>query len=99
MRFEPPSYRRLGLTWAALVALTVMSMLGGGAVTGDAAQQALGFVRVGLILLVTFFKSYHVMMYFLNLRTSTLAWKSVYLSGLGLICAFILLVYLAASLQ
>jgi len=96
MRFSYPTPKRLFQTWLTLMALTVASMAGGGALAeGDA---PLGVVWVSAVLAITLIKAQGVLRVYLNLRASTSAWRAVFVSFLSLIGLMILLPYAIVAL-
>jgi hypothetical protein len=78
MRNSLPGTHRLLITWAVLMGLTGVSMLSA-QLGGEARFQALPLWSAGLLLLSTGFKAHQVLMVYLNLRTSTAAWKGVFI--------------------
>ncbi len=88
MRHALPGPRLLLLTWAVLMALTAISMLGA-QVVGEGRLQPLAWWSASLVLAVTYYKARQVIMVYLNLRASTPAWKATLnaflLTSLGLI--------------
>lgn len=90
-----PGARRLLLTWAILMGLTLVSMLS--ARLDDAAGwRALPLWGALVVLASTGFKAHQVLMVYLNLRTSTPGWKGAFLGLALVILGLILSGYLAA---
>ncbi|WP_033336964.1 cytochrome C oxidase subunit IV family protein [Thioalkalivibrio thiocyanodenitrificans] len=83
MRNALPGTRRLLITWAVLMGLTLVSMLSA-QLGGEARLQALPLWSALLLLLSTGFKAHQVLMVYLNLRTSTAAWKGTFI-GLAVV--------------
>lgn len=81
MRITLPGTRRLLITWAVLMALTLISILSA-RLGGDARFQTLPLWSALLLMMSTGFKAHQVLMVYLNLRVSTPAWKGV-LMGLA----------------
>lgn len=90
-----PGTRRLLITWATLMTLTLVSMVS--ARLDPAAQwQALPLGSAGLVLLASGFKAHRVLMIYLNLRAATAAWRGAFIGLLGLTLALVSGGYLAA---
>lgn len=93
----PPATRRLLITWAVLMGLTLVTMLSA-QLGGDARLQALPLWSAGLLLLSTAFKAHQVLMTYLGLRDASAAWRGAFI---GLVLFTLLLVasgYLLAQL-
>ncbi|BBI51369.1 hypothetical protein HORIV_37900 [Vreelandella olivaria] len=69
-----PGTRRLLITWALLMALTVVSMVSA-RLDQTTDWQALPLWSAALVLIATGFKAHRVLMVYLNLRAATLAWQ------------------------
>jgi hypothetical protein len=82
-----PGQRRLLMTWATLMALTVVSMAS--ARLDQASWEALPLWSAALVLMVTGFKAQRLLMVYLNLRQSTGAWKGAFV---GIITLTLLLI-------
>jgi hypothetical protein len=88
-----PGTRRLVVTWALLMALTVIAMVS--ARLDQAEWQSLPLWSAGLVLLATGFKAHRVLMVYLNLRAATPAWKGIFIGLILLTLALIAAGYLA----
>ncbi|MCG6656890.1 hypothetical protein HOP52_03735 [Halomonas campisalis] len=73
----PPATRRLLITWAVLMGLTLVTMLSA-QLGGDARLAALPLWSAGLLLLSTLFKAHQVLMVYLGLRDATPAWRGAF---------------------
>jgi hypothetical protein len=93
-----PSTRRLLLTWATLIGLTLLSMASA-RLDADTQWQALPLWGALLVLISTGFKAQQILMVYLNLRVSTPAWKGAFLGLALLTLGVILSGYLAARYQ
>ncbi|SHE33741.1 Cytochrome C oxidase subunit IV [Modicisalibacter ilicicola DSM 19980] len=98
MRTTLPSSRRLVLTWATLMGLTLISMISA-RLDADAEWQALPLWGALLVLVSTGFKAHQVLMTYLNLRVSSPGWKGAFLGLALVILGVILSGYLAARHQ
>ena len=78
-----PGTRRLLITWALLMALTVVSMVSA-RLDQTTDWQALPLWSAALVLMATGFKAHCVLMVYLNLRAATSAWQGVFI-GLTLL--------------
>jgi hypothetical protein len=78
MRASLPGTRHLLITWAVLMALTLVSMLSA-RLGGEARLQPLPLWSALLLLLSTGFKAHQVLMVYLNLRISTSGWKGTFI--------------------
>lgn len=90
--------RRLLITWAVLMGLTLLAMLSA-QLGGDARQAALPLWSAGLLLAATLFKAHRVLMVYLGLSEASSAWRGAFV---GLILTTLLLVasgYLVARLS
>ncbi|MFV0476497.1 MAG: hypothetical protein ACK5ME_01535 [Parahaliea sp.] len=85
-----PGHRRLLITWATLMVLTLISMASA-LFNSLAGWQALSSTSIVLIFLATGFKAYQVVAVYLNLRVSTRGWMS------GIMTLIILTLLLEAS--
>lgn len=95
MNTELPGTRRLLITWAILMALTLISMLSA-RLGAEARFQALPLWSALLLAVSTGFKAHRVLMVYLNLRVSTPAWKGVFTALILVTLAVIALGYLMA---
>lgn len=93
-----PGARRLIITWGVLMSLTLVSMLSAQLFETDA-WQALPLWGALLVLISTGFKAHQVLMVYLNLRTSSAAWKGAFVGLALLTLALILSGYLTARYQ
>lgn len=91
-----PGTRRLLMTWAILMALTLTSMIS--ARLDQGSWQALPLWSAALILLATGFKAQRLLMVYLNLRMATPAWKGTFVGLVVMTLALIAGGYLAARL-
>ncbi|NYS60135.1 cytochrome C oxidase subunit IV family protein [Vreelandella salicampi] len=89
-----PGTRRLLITWAILMGLTVVSMISA-RLDQTTDWQTLPLWSVSLVLLATGFKAHRVLMVYLNLRAATPAWKGVFIGLTLLTLALISAGYLA----
>jgi len=90
--------RRLLITWAVLMGLTLITMLSA-QLGGDARLAALPLWSAGLLLATTFFKVHRVLMVYLGLGEASSGWRGAFA---GLILVTLLLVgagYLYARLK
>ncbi|MDI5922289.1 hypothetical protein QLQ86_15970 [Halomonas sp. LR5S13] len=92
-----PGTRRLLITWATLMALTVLSMVS--ARLDQGSWQALPLWSAGLVVAATGFKAQRLLMVYLNLRAATPAWKGTFVGLMVLTLALIAGGYLAARLS
>ena len=93
-----PATRRLLITWAVLMALTLITMLSA-QLGGEARLSALPLWSAGLLLATTFFKVHRVLMVYLGLGEASSGWRGAFT---GLILVTLLLVgagYLYARLK
>ncbi|MEA2118542.1 hypothetical protein [Halovibrio sp. HP20-50] len=74
-----PGTRRLLITWALLMALTVVSMVSA-RLDQTTDWQALPLWSAALVLMATGFKAHRVLMVYLNLRAATLVWKGIFIT-------------------
>jgi hypothetical protein len=89
--------RRLLITWATLMGLTLITMLSA-QLGGEARLAALPLWSAGLLLATTFFKAHRVLMVYLGLSDASPAWRGAFV---GLVLATLALVasgYLVAQL-
>ena len=93
-----PSSRRLVMTWATLMGLTLVSMISA-QLDADSQWQALPLWGALVVLVSTGFKAHQVLMVYLNLRVSTPGWKGGFLGLALVILGVILSGYLAARYQ
>lgn len=93
-----PGARRLVMTWAILMGLTLVSMLSAQLFETNS-WQALPLWGALLVLISTGFKAHQVLTVYLNLRASTPAWKGAFVGLALLTLALILSGYLAARYQ
>jgi len=77
-----PATRRLLITWAVLMGLTLITMASA-RLGGEARLEALPLWSAGLLLATTFFKAHRVLMVYLGLHASTPAWRGAF-TGLTL---------------
>lgn len=91
-----PGTHRLLITWAMLMALTVLSMVSARLDQGD--WQALPLWSAGLVVAATGFKAQRLLMVYLNLRAATPAWKGTFVGLVVLTLALIAGGYLVARL-
>ena len=91
-----PGTRRLLITWATLMALTLLSMLSARLAPEDA--QALPLWSAGLVIAATGFKAQRLLMVYLNLRAATPAWRGTFVGLVVLTLALIGGGYLMARL-
>ena len=91
-----PGTRRLLITWATLMALTLLSMIS--ARLDQDSWQALPLWSAGLVIAATGFKAQRLLMVYLNLRAATPAWKGTFMGLVILTLALIAGGYLAAQL-
>ena len=82
-----PSVRLILLTWAALMALTIGTMVAG-KVTSAA---SLGIAWTAVLLAITWAKTRGILLVYLNLRAAPAHWRS----GFGTAIAFMLLLLLS----
>ncbi|MCE8030468.1 hypothetical protein HOP54_17425 [Halomonas daqingensis] len=95
--FRDAATRRLLITWAVLMGLTLVTMLSA-QLGGDARLAALPLWSAGLLLATTFFKVHRVLMVYLGLADASPAWRGAFV---GLVLATLVLVasgYLVAQL-
>lgn len=92
-----PGTRRLLVTWANLMALTLLSMLSARLDQADQ-WQALPLWSAGLVIAATGFKAQRLLMVYLNLRAATPAWKGTFVGLVLLTLALIAAGVLAARL-
>lgn len=90
-----PGPRRLLITWATLMALTLISMASA-RLDPSARAQALPLWSAGLVLLAGGFKAHRVLMVYLNLRAAGSAWRGAFVGLLALTLTLIAGGYLAA---
>ena len=74
--------RRLLITWAVLMGLTLITMASA-QLGGEARLQALPLWSAGLLQATTFFNAHRVLMVYLGLHASTPAWRGAF-TGLTL---------------
>lgn len=89
--------RRLLITWAVLMGLTLITMLSA-QLGGEARLAALPLWSAGLLLAITFFKAHRILMVYLGLAEASSAWRGAFV---GLTIVTLLLVgsgYLVARL-
>lgn len=91
-----PGTRRLLITWATLMALTLLSMVSGLLNAND--WQALPLWSAGLVVAATGFKAQRLLMVYLNLRAATPAWKGAFVGLVILTLSLITGGYLIARL-
>ncbi|SEK76981.1 cytochrome C oxidase subunit IV family protein [Halomonas daqiaonensis] len=91
-----PGTRRLLITWAILMTLTVVSMVSARLDQGD--WQSLPLWSAGLVIAATGFKAHRLLMVYLNLRAATPAWKGTFVGLVILTLALIAGSYLVARL-
>ncbi len=91
-----PGTRRLLITWATLMALTLLSMIS--ARLDQDSWQALPLWSAGLVIAATGFKAQRLLMVYLNLRAATPAWKGTFVGLVVLTLALIAGGYLVARL-
>ncbi|WP_290653579.1 cytochrome C oxidase subunit IV family protein [Aquisalimonas sp.] len=92
-----PGRRKLVITWAVLVGLTLASMTGGlFAATG--AGDTLAWWAVAVILAATYYKARQIVMVYLNLNASSSGWRSMLRAFLIITLALILGGYLLPQL-
>lgn len=91
-----PGTRRLLITWATLMALTLLSMVSALLDADD--WQALPLWSAALVILATGFKAQRLLMVYLNLRAATPAWKGAFVGLVILTLALITGGYLIARL-
>ncbi|MDZ7851691.1 MAG: hypothetical protein U5L98_03305 [Halomonas sp.] len=91
-----PGTRRLLVTWALLMALTILSMVSARLDQGD--WQSLPLWSAGLVIAATGFKAQRLLMVYLNLRAATPAWKGAIMGLVMLTLALIAGSYLVARL-
>ncbi|MDI5891184.1 hypothetical protein [Halomonas rhizosphaerae] len=91
-----PGTRRLLITWATLMALTVLSMVSARLDQGN--WQALPLWSAGLVVAATGFKAQRLLMVYLNLRAATPAWKGTFVGLVVVTLGLIAGGYLAARL-
>ncbi|CAM3524718.1 cytochrome C oxidase subunit IV family protein [Halomonas lysinitropha] len=91
-----PGTRRLLMTWALLMALTVLSMVSARLDQDD--WQSLPLWSAGLVIAATGFKAQRLLMVYLNLRAATPAWKGTFVGLVILTLALIAGSYLVARL-
>lgn len=89
-----PGTRRLLITWAILMGLTVVSMVSA-RLEQSTDWQALPLWSVALVLLATGFKAHRVLMVYLNLRAAPPAWKGIFIGLILVTLALITAGYLA----
>lgn len=75
--------RRLLITWAVLMGLTLVAMLSA-QLGGEARLAALPLWSAGLLLFTTFFKAHRILMVYLGLADASSAWRGAF-TGLTLI--------------
>ena len=75
--------RRLLITWAVLMGLTLITMLSA-QLGGDARLAALPLWSAGLLLATTFFKVHRVLMIYLGLNAASSGWRGAF-TGLTLV--------------
>lgn len=95
MEMSLPGTRRLLITWAILMVLTLISMFSAQLV-GESRWQALPLWSALLLLLSTGFKAQQVLMVYLNLRASTPGWKGLVIGLMLLTLSLIGSAYLFA---
>lgn len=90
--------RRLLITWAVLMGLTLIAMLSA-QLGGEARLTALPLWSAGLLLATTFFKAHRILMVYLGLADASSGWRGAFV---GLTLVTLLLVaagYLFARLN
>lgn len=92
-----PGQRRLLITWAMLMVLTLVSMAS--ARLDQTSWEALPLWSAALVLVVTGFKAQRLLMVYLNLRQSTGAWKGAFVGIITLTLVLISAGYLYARLM
>lgn len=92
-----PGQRRLLITWAMLMVLTLVSMAS--ARLDQSSWEALPLWSAALVLVVTGFKAQRLLMVYLNLRQSTGAWKGAFVGIITLTLVLISAGYLYARLM
>ena len=97
MAMSLPGARRLLITWAILMGLTLVSMFSA-QLAGEARWQALPLWSAALLLLSTGFKAHQVLMVYLNLRASTAGWQGLVIGLTVLTLGLIGFGYLVARL-
>src|SRR5690554_7094476 len=93
-----PAARRLLITWAVLMGLTLITMLSA-QLGGEARMAALPLWSAGLLLATTFFKIHRILMVYLGLSEASSGWRGAFT---GLILVTLLLVgagYIYARLK
>lgn len=93
-----PGTRRLLITWALLMALTVVSMVSA-QLDQTTDWQALPLWSAALVLMATGFKAHRVLMVYLNLRAATPAWKGVFIALILVTLTLIAAGYLVGRLH
>ena len=88
-----PAPRTLVLVWLALMAATVMTMVAG-KVT---AVASIGLVWAGVLMAVTWFKARLILGWYLDLRSASRGWHSVFIVLITLIAITVLALYAAAA--
>lgn len=78
---------KLLIAWCLLVALTVVTIVGGRADTGS--MQSLGPVLFALLMSVTAFKAQQILTVYLGLRNSTLGWRAGFSVMVWGLCALL----------
>lgn len=86
MHAKIPSRKTLSIAWLALMGFSIATMIAG-RVTDPA---TLGPLLMLALLAVTGLKSLWILRYYLNLRASTKAWNSAFVSFL---CVLLILIY------
>ncbi|MDN6179846.1 MAG: cytochrome C oxidase subunit IV family protein [Halomonas subglaciescola] len=92
-----PGQRRLLITWAMLMVLTLVSMAS--ARLDQTSWEALPLWSAALVLVVTGFKAQRLLMVYLNLRQSSGAWKGAFVGIITLTLVLISAGYLYARLM
>ncbi len=96
MPHELPGERRLLVTWAILMVLTLLSLFGG-QVLGEGRGEPLAWWSVALVLVATYYKARQILMIYLNLGASTPVWKGTLRAFLLVTLGLILGGYLLAA--
>ncbi|MCC5882762.1 MAG: cytochrome C oxidase subunit IV family protein [Halomonas sp.] len=75
--FRDDATRRLLITWAVMMGLTLITMLSA-RLGGDARLAALPLWSAGLLLATTLFKAHRVLMVYLGLADASPAWRGAF---------------------
>ena len=93
-----PSRRTLGLAWAALAGLTLVTALAGRTMAGEATAP-LGLGLAALLLLAGGLKARLILLVYLNLRAAAPGWRTLFALWVGLVLLLVLGITYASTLE